>query len=795
MLYSNKKKFLQVVFAILTGLLPFNAKSENANISIEQKTSVEPVAYNVEQKEAFACIIKEILQGIDIIYENKALDIKNGAIEVTDKDTFIDHILERRKIIEKVRNEISLINPDLSALAFASSLANALIQDLDVAIKNGFKELVSLDTDSLQTRSIETTPIEKFEKEITKNKQLFESVEKNAAKAGLTKRNISARWFDDKVIKPFYKYEVGRRLANSLILGTLAFEVLYVTDCFKNVDSIGRSPIIRAGECIPGWEVQVSARPFNPNLSAEALYQTHKFFALVALGYRPILKWFSDNTKERWKKDYFACKEFCSKKISAWWNNQKGGQYRREADRINNNHKKVVLDDLVGQEEIKEHFKLILEYIKDPDAADRAGLRPQLGYLLTGPTRTGKSYSVQALDGEIKDLCKEMDKKEFTFINVPQSFIRSYGINYMFSQARRLAPCILYIDELDLIGLKRDLAAQGKGENLADFLTQMSGTIEGYSEPVFIIATTNDRDSIDEALQQRGRFGCIVPFTYPSAEERKAYLAKQLKEFAVDIETFKLDRIAQQTENCSFEDLNALVVSALQHARMQGKRLSQEFLDDALMREIWHISKTDNFAMQSPKEQALVATHQAGCAIGHLLCNTGSKLSAVTTYPVKMRTKADTQSGKDIVKQSNNIVHGKVFTCNTHDRIDLYTKEELIGQCKAMVAGFAAEKVLINSCGYTYQQENKKLAYDIAKAIKFKGLQGINPNQLPEERRNELLTAAMDLVDTCEQEMCNIFTKHKDALLTVASVLAEDKFLTGSQVRMIFEHFAEPATA
>ncbi len=270
--------------------------------------------------------------------------------------------------------------------------------------------------------------------------------------------------------------------------------------------------------------------------------------------------------------------------------------------------------------------------MEDPERFDRAKLTPEKGYLLTGPTRTGKSYLAEALAGEIKEMFKRTNKNpdDFNFFTLSASFILAEGIDVLIERAKKYAPCIIFVDEIDLLCLQR---AGGNAVELSKFLTSMSGFLESDPEKVVImIAATNRPQNLDTALRQRGRFGKELRFDYPGFNDRKELFTRRIGALA-NVNAFDIDKLARETEGKSYEDINALVRAAFQKGIINGEVLNQEALEKCLDEEVRNIIPSSNTEPSAP-EQELIAAHQkAGQALAVMLLDGKEKLAKVTIKP------------------------------------------------------------------------------------------------------------------------------------------------------------------
>lgn len=486
--------------------------------------------------------------------------------------------------------------------------------------------------------------------------------------------------------------------------------------------------------------------------------------------------------------EFRAAKEWIVKKATALHYKLKGGVYKKKAQETENKvEPKVTFDDLVGAEHAKKVLSVIVKYIEDPERWDRGRFPPEKGYILTGPTRTGKSYMAEALAGEIKKVLKKKDRNpdEFGFYVISASQIIQLGIGKILEFAKAEAPCVLFIDEIDLLGLQR----VGNKEILHEFLSKMSGVMD--SDPkkqVIILAATNKPQNLDDALKQYGRFGKEIRFEHPSVEDRRTYLVKRLNNLSLNLDVFNIDKLVLETDGCTFEDLNVIIKRAFQKSKILGHVLNQEYLEEALDTEVRNIILDDSKTIPE-NEKTLIAAHQAGHALATSLLKTNRVIAKVTIRPVLSKVKEESiwvtyyQDDKtdDITKQKT-IEYGKMFTYTPYDTLHLDSRQEKINHCKIELAGHAAEEILFNGCGYSYHAKDKEKALEIAKSIMFEGLR---IDIMPKKVQNEMIEKALDLLNTCKKEVTELLEQHKDKLQALTSALQQKLSLTSQEIDAI----------
>lgn len=293
--------------------------------------------------------------------------------------------------------------------------------------------------------------------------------------------------------------------------------------------------------------------------------------------------------------------------------------------------KKITFSDVAGIDEAREEVQEIVEFLKNPDVFKKLGGRIPKGILLVGPPGTGKTLLAKAIAGEAKVPFFAMSGSDFEemFVGVGASRMRD-----VFSEAKKRAPCIVFIDEIDSIGQKRTGAgAMGGSHAYEQTLNTMLVEMDGFNanEGVIVIAATNRPDTLDSALLRPGRFDRQVVVELPTLKGRKEILELHGKKitFAPDAD---LDRVARGTPGFSGADLaNLLNEAALMSVRKKLDGVDMETLDEARDKVLW--GRERKSAGYSPKEREYTAWHEAGHALLQVLLPNTDPLHKVTIIP------------------------------------------------------------------------------------------------------------------------------------------------------------------
>ena len=292
---------------------------------------------------------------------------------------------------------------------------------------------------------------------------------------------------------------------------------------------------------------------------------------------------------------------------------------------------KVTFADVAGVDEAKEEVQEIVAFLKEPAAFRKLGGRIPKGVLLVGPPGTGKTLLAKAIAGEAQVPFFAISGSDFEemFVGVGASRMRD-----MFAEAKKKAPCIIFIDEIDSIGMKRTGAgALGGNRYNEQTLNTMLVEMDGFSpnEGVIVIAATNRPDTLDAALLRPGRFDRQVMIDLPTLKGREEILAlhgKKIK-FGPDAD---LSRIARGTPGFSGADLaNLLNEAALRAVRTKLEAVDMETLEEARDKVLW--GRERKSAGYSQKDREITAWHESGHAILQLLAKNADPLHKVTIIP------------------------------------------------------------------------------------------------------------------------------------------------------------------
>ena len=332
--------------------------------------------------------------------------------------------------------------------------------------------------------------------------------------------------------------------------------------------------------------------------------------------------------------------------------------------------KKVRFTDVAGADEEKQELVEVVDFLKDHTKFEKIGARIPKGILLVGPPGTGKTLLARAVAGEAGVPFFSISGSDFVemFVGVGASRVRD-----LFENAKKNAPCIIFIDEIDAVGRQRGAGVGGGHDEREQTLNQLLVEMDGFgpNEGIIIIAATNRPDILDPALLRPGRFDRQITVGRPDVKGREAVLKVHARKKPLD-ETVDLKAIAQRTPGFSGADLeNLLNEAALVAARSNKEKIDMGDIDEATDRVIAGVAKKGRVISQ--KERNIVAYHEAGHVVVGLTLDEAEKVHKVTIVPRG-------QAG------------GYAVMLPKEDRYFM-TKPELLDKVAGLLGGRAAEDV------------------------------------------------------------------------------------------------------
>ncbi len=432
--------------------------------------------------------------------------------------------------------------------------------------------------------------------------------------------------------------------------------------------------------------------------------------------------------------------------------------------------------DVAGQDEAKEALMELVDFLHNPGKYKEIGANMPKGALLVGPPGTGKTLLAKAVAGEAKVPFFSISGSEFVEMFVGMGAAR---VRDLFKQAQEKAPCIVFIDEIDAIGKRRDSGQFGGNDEREQTLNQLLSEMDGFdgSKGVVILAATNRPESLDKALLRPGRFDRRVPVELPDLQGREAILKVHSKNVRM-AENIDYGTLARATAGASGAELaNIINEGALRAIKLKRKVVEQEDLEESIETVIAGYQRKG--AVISPQEKQVIAYHE----IGHALVAAMQKHSA----PVHKIT---------IIPRTNGAL-GYTMQISENDSV-LMTKEELFNKIVTMTGGRSAEEIVfgrITSGASNDIEQATKLARSMVtrlgmteefdmmatEVIRNQYLGGDSALQCSEITAGKIDVKVLELIKEAHNKAREILHENRAKLDVLAQFLLEKETITGDE--------------
>ena len=441
--------------------------------------------------------------------------------------------------------------------------------------------------------------------------------------------------------------------------------------------------------------------------------------------------------------------------------------------------------DVAGEDEAKENLQEIVDYLHDPKKYEEIGASMPKGILLVGPPGTGKTMLAKAVAGESNVPFFSISGSEFVemFVGMGASKVRD-----LFKQAKEKAPCIVFIDEIDAIGQKRNSGQLGGNDEREQTLNQLLTEMDGFegNTGVIILAATNRPDSLDPALTRPGRFDRRVPVELPDLKGREEILKVHAKKVAL-APGIDFNTVARMASGASGAELaNIVNEAALRAVRSGRKSVTQADLEESIEVVIAGYQKKNSIL--TDKEKCIVAYHEVGHALVAALQSHSAPVQKITIIPRTSGALGYTMQ----VEEGNHY---------------LMTKEELENKIATLTGGRAAEEVAFQSVttGASNDIEQAtKLAramltrYGMSKEFDMVALETVNNQYLggdtslacSAQTQREIDQRVVELVKAQHEKAIRILTDNRTKLDELAKYLYEKETITGDEFMAILEEKA-----
>ncbi len=457
---------------------------------------------------------------------------------------------------------------------------------------------------------------------------------------------------------------------------------------------------------------------------------------------------------------------------------------KSKARLYNEEKKRVTFEDVAGADEEKQELVEVVEFLKDPRKFAAVGARIPKGVLLVGPPGTGKTLLARAVAGEAGVPFFSISGSDFVemFVGVGASRVRD-----LFENAKKNAPCIIFIDEIDAVGRQRGAGLGGGHDEREQTLNQLLVEMDGFgaNEGIIIVAATNRPDILDPALLRPGRFDRQITVDRPDVKGREQVLKVHArnKPLAKDV---KLDVIAKRTTGFTGADLeNLLNEAALLAARRNKKDIAMQEVDEAIDRVIVGTEKKSRVI--SDREKRIVAYHEAGHTIIGYFLEHADAVHKVTIIP---RGRAG----------------GYVIMLPKEDRM-LVTKQELLDKVTGLLGGRVAEELFIGEIGTGAYSDFKQATGIVRSMIMEYGMSDkLGPMQFGssqgqvflgrdighEQNYSDAIAYEIDqemqnIINYCYTRAKNLLTEKTEAVHLIAQTLLKEETLEIEQIKRLID--------
>ena len=461
-----------------------------------------------------------------------------------------------------------------------------------------------------------------------------------------------------------------------------------------------------------------------------------------------------------------------------------GGFGKSNAKAHLNVGKKATFADVAGADEEKEELAEIVDFLKNPKKFDAIGARVPKGVLLMGPPGTGKTLLARAVAGEAGVPFFSISGSDFVemFVGVGASRVRD-----LFGEAKKNAPAIIFIDEIDAVGRQRGAGLGGGHDEREQTLNQLLVEMDGFigNEGIIVMAATNRRDILDPALLRPGRFDRQILVSYPDIKGREEILKVHAKNkpLAPDVD---LKTIAKTTVGFTGADLENLINEAsLLAARKNRRAITKEDMEEASIKVIAGPEKKSRVVTENEKK--LTAYHEAGHAICTYYCSTQDKVHQVSIIPRGM-------------------AGGYTLSLPEKDK-SYVSKNEMRENIVVLLGGRVAEKVVLDDIStgasndleratstardmvtrYGFSENLGPVVYGHDESQVFLGRDYAGGNRYSESVAAEIDKEIRDLIEGCFEDAEKILREHIDKLHTVAKYLFMNEKIDGDQFEELME--------
>ncbi len=477
-------------------------------------------------------------------------------------------------------------------------------------------------------------------------------------------------------------------------------------------------------------------------------------------------------------------------RMGAMNSNKQAFDFSKSRARLEDNIR-VRFDDVAGCDEEKEEMEEIIEYLKNPKKFSKMGARIPKGIIMVGPPGTGKTLLAKAVAGEANVPFYSISGSDFVemFVGVGASRVRD-----MFARAKKTAPCMIFIDEIDAVGRQRGAGLGGGHDEREQTLNQLLVELDGMADNagVIVIAATNRPDVLDSALLRPGRFDRQITVSLPDVKGREAILKVHARNKVMG-EDVDLAALARRTPGFSGADLeNVLNEAAILTVRENKEKIETPQIDEAIDRVMMGPAKKSRTYDDHTKK--LVAYHEAGHAIVGLNLPDGAIVQKVTIIP------RGNAGGYNLITPRKEKI--------------LNSRKELLDTITSYMGGRSAEELFfddITTGAYGDIEAATKIATDMVTTYGMSDLGPIqynsgsdsvflgrdynSPSNASSQVAYEIDTEVRKIIDSCHEKAKEIINANRDDLITIAEALIVKETLTAEEIEELLKENKEKKKA
>ena len=469
-------------------------------------------------------------------------------------------------------------------------------------------------------------------------------------------------------------------------------------------------------------------------------------------------------------------------RIGAGSANRQAFDFSKSRARLEDNIK-VKFDDVAGCDEEKEEMQELIEYLRSPRKFSSLGARIPKGIIMVGPPGTGKTLLAKAVAGEADVPFYSISGSDFVemFVGVGASRVRD-----LFKEAKKTAPCIIFIDEIDAVGRQRGAGLGGGHDEREQTLNQLLVEMDGMSDNsgIIVVAATNRPDVLDQALLRPGRFDRQITVSLPDVKGREAILKVHArnKKIAPGVD---LEALARRTPGFSGADLeNVLNEAAILSVREQQNEISTAQIDEAIDRVMMGPAKKSRTYDEHTKK--LVAYHEAGHAIVGLNLPDGAIVQKVTIIPrgnaggynlITPRKEKILNSKQELLDTITSYMGGRASE-------ELFFDDITTGAYGDIQAATRIAKSMVTTYGMS---DLGPIQYDNGSESVFLGRDYTSPSNASSQVAYEIDTEVRKIIEQCHKKAKSIILKNKKDLINIAEALIIQETLTAEEIEAIIK--------